>query len=82
MAKAIEQGVPKLRIEEAAARTQARIDTARQTVVGVNKYRPRSRRRFPSSRSTTPRCVNSSSKSFAASGPNGTRLRWTALWPP
>ena len=40
MARAIEQGVPKLRIEEAAARTQARIDGGRQTVVGVNKYRP------------------------------------------
>ncbi len=39
MAKAIEAGIPKLRIEEAAARTQARIDTGRQTVVGVNKYR-------------------------------------------
>jgi methylmalonyl-CoA mutase len=40
MAKAIEQGLPKLRIEEAAAKTQARIDTKRQTVVGVNKYKP------------------------------------------
>jgi methylmalonyl-CoA mutase len=40
MAKAIEQGIPKLRIEEAAARTQARIDSGRQSVVGVNKYRP------------------------------------------
>jgi methylmalonyl-CoA mutase len=39
MAKAIEQGLPKLRIEEAAARTQARIDTGVQTVVGVNKFR-------------------------------------------
>ncbi|MBF0093759.1 MAG: methylmalonyl-CoA mutase [Alphaproteobacteria bacterium] len=39
MAKAIEAGLPKLRIEEAAARTQARIDAGRQTVVGVNKYR-------------------------------------------
>ena len=38
MAKAIEAGVPKLRIEESAARTQARIDTGQQTVVGVNKY--------------------------------------------
>ncbi len=38
MAKAIEAGIPKARIEEAAARTQARIDTAEQTVVGVNKY--------------------------------------------
>jgi methylmalonyl-CoA mutase len=40
MTKAIEQGLPKLRIEEAAAKTQARIDSGRQTVVGVNKYRP------------------------------------------
>ncbi|MBI1208453.1 MAG: methylmalonyl-CoA mutase [Azospirillum sp.] len=39
MAKAIEAGIPKLRIEEAAARTQARIDSGRQTVVGVNKFR-------------------------------------------
>ncbi len=39
MAKAIEQGLPKLRIEEAAARTQARIDSGRQPVIGVNKYR-------------------------------------------
>lgn len=39
MAKAIETGIPKLRIEEAAARTQARIDSGRQTIVGVNKYR-------------------------------------------
>ncbi|MDR0991130.1 MAG: methylmalonyl-CoA mutase [Propionibacteriaceae bacterium] len=38
MAKAIEAGIPKLRIEEAAARTQARIDSGQQTVVGVNKY--------------------------------------------
>ncbi len=38
MAKAIAAGVPKLRIEEAAARTQARIDSGEQTVVGVNKY--------------------------------------------
>ena len=38
MAKAIETGVPKMRIEEAAARTQARIDSGRQTIVGINKY--------------------------------------------
>ena len=38
MAKAIEQGLPKMRIEEAATRTQARIDSGRQTIVGVNKY--------------------------------------------
>jgi len=40
MTKAIEQGLPKLRIEEAAARTQARIDSGRQVIVGVNRYRP------------------------------------------
>ncbi len=39
MAKAIETGIPKMRIEEAAARTQARIDSGNQTIVGVNKYR-------------------------------------------
>lgn len=39
MAKAIETGIPKMRIEEAAARTQARIDSGKQTIVGVNKYR-------------------------------------------
>ena len=41
MAKAIEAGVAKLRIEEAAAHTQARIDSGKQAVIGVNKYRPR-----------------------------------------
>ncbi|MBD8893965.1 methylmalonyl-CoA mutase [Roseibium litorale] len=40
MAKAIEKGIPKLRIEEAAAKTQARIDSGAQTVVGVNKFKP------------------------------------------
>jgi methylmalonyl-CoA mutase len=39
MAAAIEKGIPKMRIEEAAARTQARIDSGRQTVVGVNKFK-------------------------------------------
>ena len=42
MAKAIEAGIPKLRIEEAAARTQARIDSGRQAVIGVNTFRPES----------------------------------------
>ncbi|OZE74363.1 methylmalonyl-CoA mutase [Rhodococcoides fascians A21d2] len=40
MAQAIGEGIPKLRIEEAAARTQARIDSGRQPLVGVNKYVP------------------------------------------
>jgi methylmalonyl-CoA mutase len=39
MAKAIETGLPKMRIEEAAARRQARIDSGKETIVGVNKYR-------------------------------------------
>jgi len=38
MARAIEAGLPKMRVEEAAARTQARIDSGRQPVIGVNKY--------------------------------------------
>jgi methylmalonyl-CoA mutase len=40
MAKAIEAGLPKLRIEEASAKTQARIDSGAQSVIGVNKFRP------------------------------------------
>jgi methylmalonyl-CoA mutase len=41
MTKAIEASIPKLRIEEAAAKTQARIDAGMQSVIGVNKYRPK-----------------------------------------
>jgi methylmalonyl-CoA mutase len=40
MAKALETGLPKMRIEEAAARRQAHIDSGKETVVGINKYRP------------------------------------------
>ncbi len=40
MTKAIESGLPKMRIEEAAARRQARIDAGKETIVGVNKYQP------------------------------------------
>ena len=47
MARAIEQGIPKLRIEEAAAKTQARIDGGKQTVVGVNKYKPDEKEDIP-----------------------------------
>jgi methylmalonyl-CoA mutase len=43
MARAIGEGIPKLRIEEAAARTQARIDSGRQPLIGVNKYVPAER---------------------------------------
>ncbi|MCL2723983.1 MAG: methylmalonyl-CoA mutase [Polyangiaceae bacterium] len=47
MVKAIETGTPKLRIEEAAARTQARIDSGRQAIIGVNRYRPREKEVVP-----------------------------------
>jgi methylmalonyl-CoA mutase len=47
MAKAIEEGLPKLRIEEAAARTQARIDSGVQTIVGINKFRLEGREDVP-----------------------------------
>ena len=47
MVKAIEAGVPKLRIEEAAARTQARIDAGRQRIVGVNCWRPTEKETVP-----------------------------------
>ena len=40
MTKAIETGLPKMRIEESSARTQARIDSGKQAIVGVNKYPP------------------------------------------
>ena len=47
MAKAIEAGIPKMRIEEASAKTQARIDSLKQSVVGVNKYKPSSKDSIP-----------------------------------
>src|SRR5215510_11937799 len=47
MARAIEAGVPKLRIEEAAARTQARIDSGRQKIIGVNCFRPAQEEAIP-----------------------------------
>ena len=46
MTKAIEAGIPKLRIEEAAARKQARIDSGQDIIVGVNQYQIRKRRSF------------------------------------
>jgi len=47
MAKAIEDGLPKRRIEEASARTQASIDSGRQSVVGVNRYKPETADKIP-----------------------------------
>ena len=62
MTKAVESGMPKLRIEEAAARRQARVDRGEEVVVGVNKYRRRATPSWStSSTSTTPRCARSRS---------------------
>ncbi len=47
MVKAIEAGLPKLRIEEAAARTQARIDSGRQIIIGINRHKPTARETVP-----------------------------------
>lgn len=47
MARAIEKGIPKMRIEEAAAKTQARIDSGTQAVIGVNKNRPTHKEEIP-----------------------------------
>ena len=58
MTKAIETGLPKMRIEEAAARRQARIDSGREVIVGVNKYRlPHARNRSTCRRWTTAPCA-------------------------
>ena len=40
MVKAIEKGIPKMRIEESAAKRQAKVDSGEETIVGVNKYKP------------------------------------------
>ena len=81
MAKAIEAGIPKMRIEEAAARTQARIDSGQQAVIGVNTYRLPTRTRSTCSRSTTSRCTSSSSPSSSGCAPSATRTRSTAPSP-
>ncbi|MEZ4459058.1 MAG: methylmalonyl-CoA mutase [bacterium] len=47
MAKAIDSGIPKLRIEEAAARTQARIDSKRQKIIGINQFDPPEHEQIP-----------------------------------
>ena len=63
MTKAVETGMPKLRIEESSAKKQARIDRGEEVIVGVNKYEP-----MPSptmstfSTSTTPRCATPRSR--------------------
>jgi hypothetical protein len=79
MTKAVESGMPKLRIEEAAARRQARIDRGEEVIVGVNKYQPDGRARSTCSTSTTPRCASRRSPPRAGAGRAATsRLRGRA----
>ena len=77
MAKAIETGMPKLRIEEAAAKKQARIDRGEDVIVGRQQVQTRSRK-IPliSSISTTRRCARPSSRAWPVSVRNGTRQPW------
>ena len=72
MAQAIDAGIPKLRVEEAAARTQARIDSGRQPVIGVNKFVTPPTRRSTSCGWTTPTSARSSWTSCAGCARNAT----------
>ncbi|MEY3479455.1 MAG: Methylmalonyl-CoA mutase large subunit [Verrucomicrobiota bacterium] len=78
MAKAINTGLPKMRIEEAAARRQARIDSGNETIVGVNKYQLSEKPRSTFSKSTIPPFGRSKSRSLKKSAPNVTTRR---SWP-
>ena len=70
MTKAVDSGMPKLRIEEAAARRQARVDRGEEVIVGVNKYRsPTTPSTSTCSTSTTPRCASSRSPGSSRSAP-------------
>ena len=82
MTEAIEAGIPKLRIEEVAARTQARIDSGRQVVVGVNKFRLEADEQIDVLKvDNFERAVAARSPSSTAAGRAGrgvrARLRWT-----
>lgn len=73
MAAAIEAGIPKMRIEEAAARTQARIDSGQQPVIGVTATRSTRTSRSRSSRSTTRPSGPARSPSSSGCAPSATR---------
>ena len=75
MAKAIEQGVPKRRIEEAAARTQARIDSGRQTVIGVNAFHPNVEREINVLKVDAGEVRAMQIEKLKRSAPSGTRRR-------
>ena len=73
MTKAIETGMAKLRIEEAATRRQARIDRGEEIIVGVNRYQVEEKTEARSSTSTTPRCDAVRSSGSSGSGGSATR---------
>ena len=73
MTKAIEAGIPKLRIEEAAAKTQARIDAGVQSVIGVNKYAPIDERPIEVLKIDNSAVAPARSRSFSGSRQNATQ---------
>jgi len=62
MTRAVDSGWAKLKIEAAAAEKQARIDSGKDVIVGVNKYKLKQEDRSTSSRSTTSRCARARSR--------------------
>lgn len=81
MAKAIEAGIPKMRIEEAAARTQARIDSGRQPLIGgVNKYPLEEPEPLEVLKIDNARYATISSRNSTSCGPSGTRRPARQPW--
>ena len=81
MAKAIETGLPKLRIEEAAARRQAHIDSGKETIIGVNTLPPgEGRATRTSAKWTTPPCASRRSNGCTSSRPSATTPKSTPPW--
>jgi Methylmalonyl-CoA mutase, N-terminal domain/subunit len=73
MTKAVEAGMPKMRIEEASARRQARIDRGEEVIVGVNKFQPKDATPSRFSTSTTTSCANRRSRGSTRSARAATR---------
>jgi methylmalonyl-CoA mutase len=80
MIRAVDSGWAKLKIEASAAQKQARIDSGADVIVGVNKYKPGSRMRWRSWRSTTSRCATRSSPAWPRSRPGATAPRYRPRW--
>ncbi len=76
MTKAIESGLPKMRIEEAAARRQARIDSGAEVIVGINKYGPKRKRRSMYLKSITGRFGRTSCGGLPRFGVGATQRRF------